>query len=107
MQYMVAVALESGNMDLKKEKNKNVLLSFEEELLLDARKVMFKNNMTLQQFFTFILHRLVLEDPTATDLLNKAVKFQEEKLSKENKEEIKKVNINALYSLFEEREKAR
>lgn len=84
-----------------KEGKTNVLLSFDKDLLLDARKVMFKNNLTLQQYFNFVIHKLVLEDASAKDLLERTVVFQEEILTKEQKDDFVKVNANSLYSLFE------
>jgi hypothetical protein len=88
-------------------KKKNVLFSFDDDLLLDARKVLFANNMTLQQYITFVMHKLTMEDESAKDLLTKAVKFHEESLivSKEGKEDLLKINPNNLYSFFERQEK--
>lgn len=88
-------------MSKVEEKKKTVLLSFDDELLIDARKVLFKHNMTLQQYFTFVIHKLVLEDMSAKDLLGRAVKFHEESLESEEKEKVLKINTNNLYSLFE------
>lgn len=88
-------------MSKVEEKKKTVLLSFDDELLIDARKVLFKHNMTLQQYFTFVIHKLVLEDLSAKDLLGRAVKFHEESLESEEKEKVLKINTNNLYSLFE------
>ena len=83
------------------EKKKSVLLSFDDELLIDARKVLFKHNMTLQQYFTFVVHKLTLEDPSAKDLLGRAVKFHEDSLESVEKDKILNINANNLYSLFE------
>jgi hypothetical protein len=88
-------------MPKKTEGKKSVLLAFEDDLFLDAKKVLFKNNINLQQYFTFVLHRLVLEDPSAKDLLKKAVLYSEESLTTENKKEILKINVGNLYSMFE------
>lgn len=86
------------------ETKKNVLLSFDDDLLIDARKVLFKNNMTLQQYFTFVIHRLVLADPSAADLLSKAVAFNEQSLGSEEKGKLLKISAGNLYSLFEKQE---
>jgi len=85
----------------KQDGKKSVLLSFEDELLIDTKRVLFKNNLTFQQYITFVLHRLVLEDPSAKDLLKRAIEFNENVLSAGNREEVMKVNTGNLYSLFE------
>jgi hypothetical protein len=97
----VAEQPEDSPVSKVEEKKKTVLLSFDDELLIDARKVLFKHNMTLQQYFTFVIHKLVLEDLSAKDLLGRAVKFHEESLESEEKEKVLKINTNNLYSLFE------
>lgn len=81
--------------------NKAVLLSFDNELLLDARKALFRKNVSLQQFVAFVLHRLVLADEGAVDLLNRAVIFNEEMLTKEDREKIAKIDPRTLYEMFE------
>lgn len=85
----------------KKEGKTNVLLSFDNDLLLDARRVMFKNNITLQQYITFVIHKLVMEDEAAKSLLDRTVELQTQVLASENKKDLLKINANNLYSLFE------
>jgi len=85
-----------------KSGKKNVLLSIDEELLGEARKVLFKNGSGIQQFIVYVLHKLTLEDETAVELLNKLKKFNVEVMEKENRDEVKKINSNALYEIFEE-----
>ena len=85
----------------KQDGKKNVLLAFEDGLMIDTKKVLFKHNLTFQQYITFVIHRLVLEDPSARDLLKRAVEFNENALDAAQKDEIKKVNTQNLYSLFE------
>lgn len=91
----------------KKEGKTKVLLSFDNELLFDARKVLFKNNLTLQQYITFVMHKLSMEDPSAAELLDKAVAFQTQILESETKSNVLKINANNLYSLFEKEDEQR
>ena len=85
----------------KEDTKRNVLLCFDEALLIDAKKVLFSSNLTLQQYITFILHKLSMEDPSAKDLLNRAVRFNEEQLSSTERKTLLKIDANNLYSLFE------
>lgn len=92
---------EQAETKMSKETKKNVLLSFDSDLLIDAKKILFASNMTLQQYVTFLLHRLALGDDLAKELLNNAVLFNEEQLTSEQKNEVIKVSPGNLYSLFE------
>lgn len=83
---------------------KTVLLSFDDDLLLDVRKVLFRNNISFQQYITFVIHKLVLEDGSAKDLLNRAVEFNQEAISAEDKEKILKISPANLYSMFEKQD---
>lgn len=87
------------------EGKKTVLLSFDDELLLDARKALFRKNISLQQYVTYVLHRLVLADDAATDLLERAVRFNEEVIANGDKDEIVKIDAQTLYAMFEREEK--
>jgi hypothetical protein len=83
------------------EGKKTVLFSFDDELLLDSRKALFRKKVSLQQFVTFVFHRLTLADESAVNLLNGAAEYNEEVLSQEDKDEISKIDPRALYDLFE------
>lgn len=88
----------------KTQVKKPILVSFDDDLLVDTRRVLFKNNITLQQYFTFVIHKLVLEDPSAQDLLSRAVTFNEESLGDAEKDELMKISAANLYSLFEKQD---
>lgn len=87
------------------EGKKTVLMSFDDELLLDARKALFRKNISLQQYVTYVLHRLVLADEAATNLLDKAVRFNEEVIAQGVKEEVVKIDPQTLYAMFERDDK--
>lgn len=83
------------------EGKKAILLSFDDELLLDVRKELFRKKVSVQQFVTYVFHRLVMVDDCAQKLLEGAVNYNIEALSEEEKEEISKIDPRALYDLFE------
>lgn len=82
-------------------KKKTVLLSFDDEMLIDVRKILFARGVTIQQFVTCAFHKLTLLDPNAVALLDETVRFAQEKMSVEDKEEITKIDPRSLYELFE------
>ena len=84
-----------------KKKKKQILFSFDEEILLQLRKRLFPKGVSLQEFFTCIAERAVLHTTDFEDLLNKA---QETKLNKikEGDEEAHQISEENLYDLFEE-----
>jgi len=84
--------------------NKSVLISIEEEMLLNTRRILFREKISVQEFCSFVMHRLVLEDPSALDLLNKAIRFKLITLEKEEGIRLSKVNPNALYDFFEQQD---
>lgn len=79
-------------------------MSFDLDLLVDTKRVLFKKGITLQQYFTFVAHRLILEDEKAKDLLDGAAKFNQESLSREDRLSISKIDSNTFYDLFETQE---
>lgn len=83
------------------EGKKAILLSFDDELLLDARKSLFRKNVSIQQFVTHVFHRLSMADASAIDLLDQASKYNEEILAKEDREAISKIDPRTLYEMFE------
>jgi hypothetical protein len=54
------------------EKKKNLLLSFDDKMLLQSRKILFKNNLTPQQFITYIFHQMNMGNDEVMELLEKA-----------------------------------
>lgn len=100
-QWAQFMALLWAEAEMASEGKKNILLSFEDELLLDARKALFRKNVSIQQFVTFALHRLVLADEAAVDLLERAAKYNQEALTHEDKAAIAKIDPRSLYDMFE------
>lgn len=84
--------------------NKHVVISIEEEMLLSARKILFREKISIQEFCSFVMHRLVLEDISARDLLNKTIKFKLTTLEKEEGIRLSNLNPNALYDFFEQQD---
>lgn len=108
-EYMVAeaaVAKKSKTKDLFSDRKKDVFLSFDEDLLVDAKKILFKNKTTLQQFFSFILFKMSNRHEDMEKIL---VEFNDyclkQALSKEQEEAILNLNSEKLYSYFEDLDK--
>lgn len=87
-----------------KNRKKALFTTFDEDLFLDAKKILFKNSMSIQQYFTFILHKLVLEDENSLKLLEDAKKNKilvNKTLLKTNKKLLKNTGTDYLYDMIE------
>ncbi len=105
MLVVAVVAEKKQKVHLKK---KPVLLSFDEDLLLEARKIFFRRGITLQQFFAFVLHQITLKNPQIDAIMAELNEFMvKEALSSEQEQEILKISAENLYSIFEEEDKKR
>lgn len=82
-------------------KKKTVLLSFDDDMLIDVRKVLFTNGITIQQFVTCVFHKLSLQDPSALNILNETIRFSQESMDNQEKEGFKKMDPRTLYEMFE------
>ena len=103
-------------MEHKKEKNvsfirekvkkKDIFLSFDEDLLLEAKRLLFKNQTTVQQFLTFVLYKIANRHDNVEFLWQELNDYLlKEALSKEEKEDILKIDSRNLYSYFESLDK--
>ncbi len=84
---------------------KKILLAFDEQILLDARKILFSNGVTIQQFVTNAFHNLSLQKEDAMSILEDAKEKNKEIISGDDKEKIAKLDSKALYDFFEVEEK--
>lgn len=84
---------------------KKILLAFDEQMLLDARKILFSNGVTIQQFATNAFHRLSLQKEDAMSILEDTKEKNKEIMSGDDKEKIAKLDSKALYDFFEVEEK--
>lgn len=84
------------------EKKRNLLLSFDESMLLESRKILFKNNLTPQQFITYIFHQMNMGNDEVMKILKDASFHYTEQLSKDDISKIKIINDDFLYKLIEE-----
>lgn len=109
VEFMVAevvVAKKKKEKDLFSDRKKDVFLSFDEDLLVDARKVLFRNKTTLQQFFSFILLKLSNRHEDMEKILTEFNEYSiKEAINKEQEEAILNLNSEKLYSYFEDLDK--
>lgn len=89
----------------KVEGNKSILLSFDKDTLIDVKKILFKNNISIQQFVSHVFHLLILSDNNAIKILEETIKQNEKELDKVKMDEIMKISPTALYEMFEREEK--
>lgn len=102
----VEEAVEALVNNKSKTIKKQILLAFDDDLLLEARRLLFKKGTTIQQFFTFVLHQLLQNDTATQQVLNDFSEFLlKENVSSEEKRKILKITAENLYSIFEEQDK--
>ena len=79
----------------------SIFFRLEKEALLQLRKTLFKEGLSPQEFFAFIIERLVLEDERLEDLVQE---LHDLKLNERVKGGIdrKHVNADSLYEAIEE-----
>jgi hypothetical protein len=81
-------------MALKRTK---VVLDFEASTLLDLRKLLFKSDLTVQQFFTYVVDKTITHDEKLIELIHEAREYKTMK-SLKNSEEL---DAEAIYALIE------
>lgn len=84
-----------------KLKKKSILLSFDNEALLQTRKILFKNRLSLQEFFAFICERIVLQDERIELLIEDLRKLKDEYNVKGGVDRTVKVDADSLYDAIE------
>ena len=78
-------------------------LVVEHSVLLDLRRILFKNNLTPQKFMSFLVEKTVTNDERLVELIQEA---QEETLMVSNgNKRLKSLNADELYALIEEEDK--
>lgn len=85
---------------------KEITFRISRELLIDARKKLFKSNVSPQEFFAFILLKLTLDDDKALNLLKESSDFSKRSSTKPKREKKpSKMTSDDLYDFFEEQDK--
>jgi hypothetical protein len=78
-------------------------LVVEHSVLLDLRRILFKNNLTPQKFMSFLIEKAVTNDNRLVELIQEA---QEETLAvSTGNKRLKSLNADELYALIEEEDK--
>lgn len=106
---VVAVVQHKKNISVLNEvKKKTIFFSFDDDLLLESKRILFQKRASLQQFFSFILYKVVQRHEDVDKLFLEFSEYlNKQALSKEKKEEILKISAENLYSMFEEEDKKR
>ena len=81
-------------------KKKTVLLSFDDETLLQTRRFLFKNRLSLQEFFAFICERIILQDERIELLIDDLKKMKIDNNVKGGVDRVK-ADANSLYDVIE------
>ena len=85
------------------DNKKSVFCSFEEDELLELRKILFRKGLSVQEFLSHITHRCVMHDKEVETFYNGAQEIKEAVMKKgENTEEIKLGDVDTLYHMIEE-----
>jgi len=85
---------------MAKIEKKQILLSFDDEAFLEFRKSLFRNGMSVQDFFSHIITIINNKDEDC-DFIFKKVKATKKESILTGKEEIIKEDL--LYEMFEEK----
>jgi len=83
-------------------KKKSILLSFDEDLFVEGKKILFKKNLTPQQLLTFIFHESTLDNNEVMDVIDMASKHYSIRISQEERKKIKVINNDILYDIIEQ-----
>lgn len=98
--------VKSDDKSGKTNKKKDIFLSFDEDLLVEAKRVLFQNKTTVQQFVTFLLFKLANRHEDIEKILCQLNEhLLNEAITKEEEEAILKINSENLYSYFEDLDK--
>ncbi len=87
-------------MTLKKT---SILLSFDDEALLELRRALFRQGLSPQEFFAFIMERITLGDEHTEALLEAASRQKSVDLVKGGVDR-KNINADSLYEAIEQQE---
>ena len=88
------------------ERLKEIKFKVSRDLLIDARKKMFKSNVSPQEFFSFMLLKLTLDDDKALNLLKESSDFSKRPSTKLKKEKNpSKLTSDDLYEFFEQEDR--
>ncbi len=84
-------------------KKKPLLLTFDDQELLDARKFFFENGLTVQEVFTAFVEMATTRDNILLPIINKAIDNKKEKLlGKKGEKRFKRIEADILYKTIEE-----
>lgn len=84
---------------MKNVEKKEVFLSLDQDSFLELKRALFKNGLTIHQFFGYIIDRLSLNDSRLSEILIEAHNFKKQR-TLDGKE--KKPTPEVVYSLIEE-----
>lgn len=93
----------------KVEKTRDIYLTFSEELLIEAKKKLFPNELSLQEFISFIMLRMSISDRRVLDLVEDASRFSKQKSTKHKKKKRRgkdsEMTSDELYDFFDSLDK--
>lgn len=81
-------------------KKTHLTLSFDEEALFELRKALFKEGLSPQEFFAFIIERIMLEDERTEALIQELCDLKKDELVKGGVNR-KFANADSLYDVIE------
>jgi hypothetical protein len=88
--------------DSSPQKKKNILISFDEDLFIEGKKILFRKNLTPQQLMTFIFHQASLDDDEVMEVIERASKHYSSNITKDERKKIKVINRDILYDIIEQ-----
>ena len=92
---------------MSKKTKKNILFSFEDDELLELRKILFRKGLSPQEFFSHVMHRCVMHDNEVQTFYEGALKIKEEIMKGGSADRIKLGDVDSLYDAIEQKIKQR
>jgi hypothetical protein len=88
---------------MTKLKKTNVLISLDEEVLLNLRRILFKNGLALQEFISYVVEHVILEDERMESLIDDLREEKSTDVGMKGGVNRRDVNADCLYEAIEER----
>ncbi len=82
---------------------RSILLSFEEDDLLELRKILFRKGLSPQEFFAHIVHKCVMRDNEVETLYEGALAIKQQVIKGgTDLKDVKLDDVDALYDAIEQ-----
>jgi len=82
------------------KKKSKVFVCFDQDVLLDFRKILFEQGITVETFFAHLIKKTTLRDKVVLELIKESAVERKDALKKGNGNRKDSFDANALYALI-------